>query len=446
MEYISLAGIIITLVLFVVSCLNGIPLTVSSVLLSILLWLFSIGCSGALGFDAMVETYTAGVGNILSKYLFLLMFGAWFGNIVAASGIGAAMSHKLEGLINHAPVKARKVLAVSVVPILNAIFIYCGVSVYTVVFVVVCVARDLFKRMDIPWHLYALSTLGSATFAACMLPGSPSNVNIAAGLMMGTSLSSAPVLSLILSAECIVLAILYMIYEVKKVERKKEGFYPSGAEIDKVVFREEDDSYKTINLYIAVPMLFLPVVLMNIVGMSVPSALLVTCVVMTAMYWKRFNGNCKQVLTVGLTNGIMPAVTLAMTAGFAAVLVKTPGFNPVFTAISNLDVSPYAKVAILCGSMGFLLGNAAVAETSGLQLIGMDYLLASGANLEVIHRITAMSSMLAIPPHNTGLCNSITVAKLTHRNTYMHYFMCAPVMGVILTVSALLLISLGITY
>ena len=88
MEYISLAGIIITLVLFVVSCLNGIPLTVSSVLLSILLWLFSIGCSGALGFDAMVETYTAGVGNILSKYLFLLMFGAWFGNIVAASGIG----------------------------------------------------------------------------------------------------------------------------------------------------------------------------------------------------------------------------------------------------------------------------------------------------------------------------------------------------------------------
>ena len=40
MEYISLAGIIITLVLFVVSCLNGIPLTVSSVLLSILLWLF----------------------------------------------------------------------------------------------------------------------------------------------------------------------------------------------------------------------------------------------------------------------------------------------------------------------------------------------------------------------------------------------------------------------
>lgn len=446
MEYISLVGILITLVLFVVSCLNGIPLTVSSVLLSILLWLFSVGCADAIGFDEMVAVYTKGVGNILDKYLFLLMFGAWFGNIVAATGIGTAMSRKLEALINRAPEKFRKVLALSVVPILNAIFIYCGVSVYTVVFVVVCVARDLFKRMDIPWHLYALSTLGSATFAACMLPGSPSNVNIAAGLMMGTSLSSAPVLSIILSVENIILAVLYMFYEVKKAERKKEGFYPSGAEIDKVVFREEDDSYKTINLYIAVPMLFLPVILMNIVGISVAAALLVTCLVMTAMYWKRFNGKYKTVMTTGLTNGIMPAVTLAMTAGFAAVLVKTPGFNPVFNAISNLNVSPYAKVAILCGSMGFLLGNAAVAETSGLQLIGMDYLLASGANLAVIHRITAMSSMLAIPPHNTGLCNSITVAKLTHRNTYLHYFMCAPVMGTILILSAFVLISLGITY
>lgn len=255
----------LTVVIFVIASFRGIPVTVSSVVLIFVMWIFSIGCESAQSFEDMVHTFGSGVANIVESYLLLFMVSAMFGSLINATGIASAMGRRYEALVLRAPKKLQKLLAVALVPTLNALFIYSGISVYVVVFAVVAVAKDLFRRMDIPWHLYAMSTIGSATFAAISLPGSPSVVNQAPMPYTGTDMSPAPVFSWIITAECIVFGVLYMWFALKRTERRHEGFLPTGAQIESMDFGGETPE-KPVKMLYAIPMVVLPIVLITLPG------------------------------------------------------------------------------------------------------------------------------------------------------------------------------------
>ena len=210
MVYVSLFGILLAITLFIILCYRGIPVTVSALLLSFLVWLFSVGCADALSFDEVAALFASGATNIIGKYLLLFMFSALFGSLVTYTGIASALGRAYERLVLKAPKKIQKLLAVALVPFLNAIFVYAGISVYVAVFAVMAVAKDLFKRMDLPWHLYSLSMVGSGTFASMALPGSASITNLTPMPYTGTTAAPAPVFSIIISIECLVLGVHWM--------------------------------------------------------------------------------------------------------------------------------------------------------------------------------------------------------------------------------------------
>lgn len=447
MVYLSLLGILLAIGLFMYFSFQGVPVTVSAALLIFLVWLFSIGCPDALRFDTVVSVFGAGVTNIVEKYLLMFMFSALFGSIITYTGVASALGRAYERLVMHAPEKIRKLLAVAFVPVLNALFVYSGISVFVAVFAVVAIAKDLFKRMDIPWHLYSLSMVGSATFAAMSLPGSTALTNLVPIPYTGTTAAPAPVFSIIISIESLVLGVLYMQYAIRRSERKKEGFLPSGAEIEKSSVYQEDDSLPPVFLPLAIPLMILPVILMNLAGFSIVKALLVTDLVLIAVYHKRLlNGKLKTTVISGLTTGIGPTMTLGLMTGFAYVLIKAPGFQPVFDLIFKLPISDFMKIPVMVGGVGFMLGNYTATVPASMEIIGADFLANCGVNMEIVHRLTTISSLFAISPHNSGLCNSLSVAKLNHRQTYINYFMIGPVLGFILILSARILILLGITF
>lgn len=174
MEWISLAGIVAVIALFAILCFKGIPVTVSAPLLSIALWLFGVAAGDTTTFDGAVSVFAAGAATAVERYLLMFMFSALFGSLIREAGIAAAIGDFFSNLIMRTPRRWRKLCTVGVVPLINAILTYSGVSLFVVVFAVVAIVRDLFQRMDIPWHLYAMSMIGSATFTAGLLPGSPS--------------------------------------------------------------------------------------------------------------------------------------------------------------------------------------------------------------------------------------------------------------------------------
>ncbi len=447
MVYVSLLGILIAVGLFMFFSFRGIPVTVSAATLIFLVWLFSLGCSDAPGFDEVVSLFGAGVNNIVSKYLLMFMFSALFGSIITYTGIASALGRGYERLVLRAPEKYQKLLAVGFVPFLNAIFVYAGINVFIAVFAVVAVAKDLFKRMDIPWYLYSLSMVGSATFAAMSLPGSASINNLAPIPYTGTTPAPAPVFSIIISVESLILGVLYMQYAIKRSERRHEGFLPSGAEIDKTSVYREDTSKPPVFLPLAIPLMFLPVILMNLAKLSIVMSLIITDLVLLILYFRRLTrGQLRDVIVTGLSTGIGPTMTLGLMTGFVYVLIKAPGFQPVFNMIFRLPISDYMKIPVMVGTVGFLLGNYNATVPAALEILGHDFLVNCGVNMEIIHRLTTISSLFSISPHNSGLCNTLSVSKLNHRQTYLNYFVIGPVLAFILILSARLLIALGITY
>lgn len=444
MVYLSFIGILITIILFMVTCFKGIPVTVSSVILILVIWLFSAGCEDWQGFDNMISSFGIGAGNILSKYLLLFMVSAMYGSIINSTGIASALGRGYESLVMRAPQKIRKFLAAALVPVLNALFIYAGISVYVVVFAVVAVARDLFKRMDIPWYMYSLSTIGSASFAAISLPGSPSIVNLAPIPYTGTGTAPAPLFSAIITIICICFGVLYMLYVLKRAERKGEGFLPSGAEIDKMVFAA-DSQDAPVKLRFALPLVILPVILMNFFKLSVVLALIVSNIALLCAYHKRLpKGKMKSTIISGLEAGMRPALTLGLMSGFAAVLTSAPGFRPVMDLLYSLPLPGYLKIIVVLCVVSFLIGNYNAAVPACIEIVGQAALLGCGVSMDVMHRLITISSLFCISPHNSGLCNSISVAKLSHKDTYRHYFMIGPVLGFILLIVSIVLINFGI--
>lgn len=446
MVYISLLGIILTIVLFIILSFRGIPVTVSSVILIFVLWLFSLGCTDAQNFSELTDTFGSGMANIVKSYLLLFMVSALFGSLINATGIASSLGRSYEALVLKAPERTRKLLAVTLVPALNALFIYSGISVYVVVFAVVAVAKDLFRRMDIPWYMYSMSTIGSATFAAVSLPGSPSVVNLAPMPYTGTDMSPAPVFSAVITAECVIFGILYMQYALKRSERLKEGFLPTGKDISAMDIDSAEEQ-RPVPMVLAIPVVILPILLINLLKLQVIIALLITNICLMAVFRKRLTlYRLKAALISGLTAGINPTMTMALMSGFTAVLINTPGFQPVLDMLFSLPMPEYLKIVLMLGVVGFITGNFNAAVPPCMDTLGPGALAAAGVNMEVMHRLITISSLFCISPHNSGLCNSVAVARLTHKSTYRHYFMIGPVLGVILTLSAIVLIKLGIVF
>ena len=446
MVYVSLLGILLAITLFIILCYRGIPVTVSALLLSFLVWLFSVGCADALSFDEVAALFASGATNIIGKYLLLFMFSALFGSLVTYTGIASALGRAYERLVLKAPKKVQKLLAVALVPFLNAVFVYAGISVYVAVFAVMAVAKDLFKRMDLPWHLYSLSIVGSGTFASMALPGSASITNLTPIPYTGTTAAPAPVFSIIISIECLVLGVLYMQYAIRRAERKNEGFLPSGAEIDKAAVYEERD-LPPVFLPLALALMALPVVLMNIFKFSIVSALFLSDIVFLAVYHRRLTlESGKTAIVSGLVSGIGPTMTFALMSGFAYVLLQTPGFQLVFRMLLAMPIISYLKIVGMVGVVGFLMGNYNATVPASMEMLGHDFLATCGVPMGIVHRLISISSLFAISPHNSALCNSLSVVKLNHKQTYFNYFMLGPVLGVVLVISAVILINLGIVY
>lgn len=107
-----------------------------------------------------------------------------------------------------------------------ALLTYGGISLFVVMFALVPLARPIFKKMDINWELFLIPLFfGMATFTMSMLPGAPSVQNAVPTTALGTTLTSAPALSIIATAVMIVFGLTYMKYYLDKSVRNNETFY-----------------------------------------------------------------------------------------------------------------------------------------------------------------------------------------------------------------------------
>ena len=245
MLYLSFAGLLVGLLVFILLCfkkVNTILAAVVSVSIMLLASLPLLRESG-LGFYQMLITgakeqgfssYMDGVGGFLKNYLLLFMLSALYGKVMEDSGAVRRLTLSLTKLIKKR--KNVKFYATCLLPLFYTILGYCGISGFVMVFAVVALGRELFSECNVPWRFYCYGAVGNMTNG--IIAGNLQAQNLKATALFGVSASAGAAMSLVFAAVQLTAAALMIYFDVRRSERRGEGFLPNGAAIMKAQLKE----------------------------------------------------------------------------------------------------------------------------------------------------------------------------------------------------------------
>ena len=164
MEIVSLIGIAAGLVLFIFCCAKGVNLVVSGFLGALVI----IVTSGNPILEGITSTWAAGFSGFIKSYFLIFILGALFGKTLSASGGAKRIAIAVYHLCGKSKKNAR-FLAALFVPIMYAILSYVGVSGFVIVYTVMDIAIEVFRRNNLPWRMYCYG--GATCLFTMMIPG-----------------------------------------------------------------------------------------------------------------------------------------------------------------------------------------------------------------------------------------------------------------------------------
>lgn len=427
----SVIGIFVGLATLVTLALRGWSIIIIAPIAAVIVLLFSqVDLLKGLN-----ESYMKGFASFAMKFFLLFLMGTIFGKVMEDSGAAkkiAAFILRLTGKTNELHV-AMAIVAVC------ALLAYGGVSVFVTLFVIVPIARPLFKEMDLTWHLFpGIYFFGIATFVMSMLPGTPQIQNIIPTKYLGTTAMAAPALGLIASAMIITLNYFVLGWMIKKSKAKGEGYEGSDPQAVKSSSMPIEDEKNLPNIWLAFLPSFVLIILLNVLKADIIWALLGGVAVGMVVFHKQLPDKLKT-LTIGGSNSAIPLINTCADVGFGTVVGAVLGFKLISGALMSIPGTPLISLSLatqfMCGVTGSASGGLGIA----MELFAKQY-LAMGINPEVIHRVASLATAgLDVMPHNGAVITALAVVGLTHKEAYKPIFILALLTPIITNVISVII-------
>lgn len=438
-EYLSLLGIILGVTFFIAMAYRGLPVLFVGPLSAIIVAVFSQQNP----IPMLTGPFMQRFANFTQSWFLVIMFSSMFGKMMSVSGAADALANKLVGIAMMAKTQTgQKVLAVLSLVVINATLTYGGVSLYAAAFTLVAIAKRIFQNLNVPWKFYTCSSLGSGVFTMTMLPGSPQLHNNIPTKYLGTTPMAGPWLGIIGTILAIMLGIIYCWWVVREAERKNEGFLPSGDIISTIYTTDPD--IKPIPL---IKCLFPSIVLLVVLNVfKQPLVLSLICALLTTyiLFFPSFRNNPVKMLNEAISNAVGAVANVCSATGFGGVVAAVSGYKFVLSGLSAIPGPALFQVFVSVNIAAGITGAGSGGLVICLENLG-DHFLATGINPEVIHRIAAMSSGgLDTLPHCGAVVNTLSIAKLNHRDGYKNYFWLSVVLPIIVTLICMYFASLGV--
>jgi len=418
-QLLSIIGIFLGLATLITLALRGWSILVIAPIAATIV----LAMSGVDLLTGLNEIYMKGFASFAMKFFFLFLLGTIFGKVMEDSGA----ARKIAGFMLRLTGKKSALHVAMAIVAVCGLLGYGGVSVFVILFVVVPIARPLFKEMDLSWHLFpGIYFFGVATFVMAMLPGTPQIQNIIPTRYLGTTATAAPALGLIASAFVIAANYMLLGWMIRRSKSRGEGYAGS----DPLAMTEAAAPVSDDKPLPAVWLAFVPsvvmLVLLNGVGVDIVWALL-GGIVAGMVFLSSHLTDKVRTLTVGATNCALPIVNTCADVGFGAVVGSVAGFKAISNMLMSIPGTPLISLALatqlLCGITGSASGGLGIA----MELFAKDF-LAMGLNPEVIHRIASLATAgLDVMPHNGAVITALAVVGLTHRQAYKPIFLLAVV-------------------
>jgi len=275
----------------------------------------------------------------------------------------------------------------------------------------------------LPRHLtMAIIIAGSATLSMTALPGTPALTNVIPTQFLGTTLTAAPVFGIIASIAFFIMILTYLNICEKKARANNEYWtYPEG--VDPSQYEIEDRSKLPSSVKAFLPMIILMAIIIVGSRFGLNSTMLATAAMFAgALVIYIFNLDKFKVIASGLEGGIGGIGGYAGVVAFGSVVSNSEAFAAIVQWVISMEMNPYAQ-----GVFATMVVSAVTGSSSGgLRIMFTafaDGFLASGVNLELLHRLVSISAgALDTLPHSPGLFLMFAVLGLTHKEAYKHVF------------------------
>lgn len=432
MEFIGIIGLFAAIAVLIVGSYKGLgalPLTLIAAFVAMI-------TNGISLWNGYATSYMSGYTGVYTSYFLIFIFSALYAKLMEVSGCGAAIGYKLIDWIG------KKYVALICI-LITSILTYGGVSLFVVIFALIPIMFTLFKEANLPRHLtIACTILGSSTYTMTALPGTPQLTNIIPTQYLGTTMTAAPILSVLMSAALFILGYVYILKQQRKSLALGEVWtYPDGKS-------EADYGAKNRSELPAAWKAFAPIVLLLAIiiigGIFVKDTTLLSVVSMIAGSVLCYVLNrdklkstpVKYLLTDGLGGGIAAIGGIAAVVAFGTVVQQTHAYQNIVSWLMTLDFHPYFKGIVSTAVISGITGSSSGGLRLTLESL-TDYFMSSGCDLNILHRLMAVAAgSLDTLPHSSGLFLTLPLLGLTHKNAYRHIFLISVVFPAIVAVVA----------
>lgn len=455
-DALGLLGMVVALALLIGLAFRG----WSVLVLTPLTALVAAAFAGFPWLASWTQLFMVGTADFLGRFFPLFLLGAMFGRLMNDSGSVRVIANTMVRWLG----TERAVLAVVLA---GALVTYGGVSLFVAFFVLVPMAREVFRAADAPRRLMpATIVLGTSTFTMTALPGTPSIQNAIPMPFFGTTPFAAPGLGVIASVIMFTLGMWFLSLACRRARQRGEGFsapsHSDSANLANVrpqaVLADEFDPVElpTDSEQTSLPMAltaFAPLGVVTAVNLgmslwviprmdldylalpqwgstfvaavagvwSVIVALAAAILVVMVLHRKRLH-RLRESVDAGAHAAVVPALSVACLAGFGSVIAALPAFHLVREQMFAVPGGPVVSLAVATNVLAGLTGSASGGLSIALDAMGASYATAAQAmhiDPALLHRVAAMGSgTLDILPHNGAIVTLLSLCGCSHRESY----------------------------
>lgn len=448
--FISLIGILVAMAFLIVASIKGLPILVVGPVSAVIVFAFA-----GMGPSEIIENMSGAyaedfAGFAQSNFLLFLpacVLGAMLGDCGAAQKIAIKIGDVAQRLGGDKGDFMAKYLVIMGLSLITAILSFGGVSGFVVIFTIAPICREIFKKMDIPWHfVIAVAVYGGSMWTA-ILPGAPSVQNLMPMSYLGTQATAAPVLAIIASATCIVFGAAYIWFVLRRNIRRGEGYLPTGAlmeenssELDSSILGDTCTNWEFVKALL--PSIIL-LVCMNVLLIEPYVSLTIGCLVCWALYFNKFQ-NIGKTFGSGCTSTMKSIMNVSAVVGFGAAVELAPGFQFVVDNLNAIPGTPLIQLCLATNLVAGITGSASGGEAIALNLFA-DRFVQMGINPDVIHRVVAVSCYgLDSMPYNGSAINRLNYTHLDYKRGYIHEFILGAIFPFINSFIVVLFAALGV--
>lgn len=426
---ISVIGLLVAAVLFIVVVWKGLDIFTSTILVSFII----IITSWMNWWDALTN-YASGYTSFISSQIFILVIGAVFGEMMNISGVAESLANTITEKLGVKNV----ILSITVI---STIFVYVGISGFVVLFVIAPIATVMMKRAGYAYRMIPGIIYIGATCSA-MLPYAINVTNtIPASIIaevlpnVEVSLGSAPILGIVAFVVSTCIGYFYMVHAAKATAIK-EGTVVDTSQKVKIVPTRDDLPSFGLSLIPFVLVIALVLGLSNLTSMDsnaiVVLSLFVGCVVLYVLCHKQIGKELKKTIEKGVNNGVGATVMAAAIIGFSTVLQNSIGFEAIKNWVLNFNMNPYITEWLGLNILAGIMGSGTAAVQTFFQYFTTS-LVEQGANPAALHRIApaAVTGMNTLP-NAGGMVAQLNWMGISLKDGYWYVFVTsvlAPIIG-----------------